>query len=167
MTSPHASPEPYIFVSYTSRDRERVLQIVDQLQQAGVRSWLDQRSIAGATIYGNEIVEGIKHCAALVIMCTPAALQSRNVRQEIQLAWKYERPYLPLLLEDVTFPQEIEYWLEGWQWVKLHGRPAQEWLPQVVESLARFGLAVETQAARGSAAAAPAPAVAPAPVAVA
>ncbi|MHB8574767.1 MAG: AAA family ATPase [Dehalococcoidia bacterium] len=146
MTQPRGAHEPYVFVSYTSTDRDRVRGVVDRLQAAGVRVWLDERNISGATIYGNEIVEGIKNCAALVIMCSAASLRSRNVRQEIQLGWKYERPYLPLLLEQVTFPQELEYWLEGWQWVTIEQRPEAEWLPQVLEGLGRIGLIAGLQA---------------------
>src|SRR5205807_8818963 len=114
--------------------------IVGRLQAAGGGVWLDQRDISGATIYGNEIVEGIKNCAVFVIMCSGTSLHSRNVRQEIQLAWKYERPYLPLMLEPVTIPQELEYWLEGWQWLAVHDRPEEEWRPQVLEALTRHGL---------------------------
>jgi len=60
-----------------------------------------------------EIVRGIKGCKVLLLMCSDAALRSRNVKQEIQLAWKYERPYLPLLLEPTSFPEQLEYWLEA------------------------------------------------------
>jgi hypothetical protein len=67
-------------------------------------------------------------------------MQSRNVKQEIQLAWRYERPYMPLLLEQISFPEQIEYWLEGWQWIEVLGRSPEHWLPKIMRSLARFGV---------------------------
>src|SRR4051794_27527571 len=30
---------------------------------------------------------------------------------------EFERPYLPLLLEPVTIPKDVAYWLEGSQWI--------------------------------------------------
>jgi hypothetical protein len=52
-------------------------------------------------------------------MCSPASLTSRNVHQEIAIAWRHERPYVPLLLESVTVPPEREYWLKSVQWIEV------------------------------------------------
>ncbi|MHB8644468.1 MAG: toll/interleukin-1 receptor domain-containing protein, partial [Thermomicrobiales bacterium] len=97
--------EPYLFVSYASVDRDHVLAVVDALRQAGIAVWLDQHDIEGGANYAFEITEAIEHCTAFALMCTLDSLASRNVRQEIALAWKFERPYLPLLLEAVTIPK--------------------------------------------------------------
>ena len=80
---------------------------------AGVGVWLDQADIPGGSSYGPEIAAGIQGCGAVTLMCSAASLASRNVRQEIQLAWRYGRPILPLLLDPVTFPDDLSYWLEG------------------------------------------------------
>jgi len=113
VTTTTDTTEPYIFVSYASADRERVLPVVAALQVVGVAVWFDQADIGGGTNYGLEIAEGIERCAAFVLLCSAASLASRNVKQEIQLAWKFERPYLPLLLEPVEIPKDVAYWLEG------------------------------------------------------
>ncbi len=131
----------YVFVSYSSHDRQRALEVVSALESAGLRVWLDQQAITGGLSWGREIVHGIRDCAAHVVLCSNAAMQSRNVLQEVQLAWKYERPYLPLLLERTTIPENVEYWLEGWQWVELLDRPAAAWLPDVIRALAGLGIA--------------------------
>src|SRR5437667_867344 len=108
--------QPYVFLSYTSTEYRRAFAIADALKAAGVPVWIDRSAIAGGTSWSEEIVEGIQHCAVLAICCSPKALRSRNVRQEIQLAWRYEKAYLPLLLEPVDFPAQVQYFLEGWQW---------------------------------------------------
>src|SRR6266540_3541935 len=82
---------PEVFINYASRDSDRVLPIADQLQGASVSLWLDRHKIPGGSNYGPEIVRGIKGCKVLMLICSDAALRSRNVKQEIQLAWKYGR----------------------------------------------------------------------------
>jgi predicted ATPase/Flp pilus assembly protein TadD len=134
---PSATDQPYVFISYASVDRARVLRIVDSLQAAGIRVWMDQDEIQGGTQYGSEISDGIRGCAALALCCSKASLSSRNVKQEIMLAWKYQRPYLPLLLEPTTFPQDVEYWLEGSQWIEVLDYPAERWVPRVLAALMR------------------------------
>ena len=132
--------EPYVFLSYTSGDYVRAFAVADALEASGVRVWIDRQAIAGGTSWGSEIVEGIRNCTVLAISCSAAALRSRNVRQEIQLGWRFEKPYLPLLLEPVEFPQHVLYFLEGWQWVELFGRAETEQLPVVLKALRRFGI---------------------------
>ncbi len=109
-----------VFISYARRDYEKVRDVAAALGARGVSLWLDQAAIDGGQHYGLEIARGIKQSCVLLLMCSDAALRSRNVNQEIMLAWRYERPYLPLLLEPVSFPEQVEYFLEGCQWIELH-----------------------------------------------
>lgn len=135
-TSDHAE----VFMSYSSRDRDSVLEIANQLESCGVRVWIDREEIYGGANYGPEIVDGIKNCKLLMLMCSDASMRSRNVKQEIQLAWKYERPYLPILLESISFPEQVQYWLEGCQWIEILSHPTEQWLPQVLKSFERIGV---------------------------
>ncbi|MFN2234939.1 MAG: TIR domain-containing protein [Anaerolineales bacterium] len=129
-----------VFISYSSQDREQVLDITRHLQNSGIQVWIDRNRIPGGTNYGPEIVKGIKDCGVLMLMCSDNSLRSKNVKQEIQLAWKYSKPYLPLLLEQISFPEQIEYWLEGWQWIEVLGNPAENWLPQILMALENAGV---------------------------
>jgi DNA-binding response OmpR family regulator len=129
----------YVFMSYASVDRERVLPIVDHLEAAGVHVWLDRHEITGGQNYGAQIVQSIRSCAAVLVACSKASLESRNVRQEIQLAWKYQRPYVPLLLEATDVPDELAYWLEGWQWVDVGQAAPATWLPEIQRALEQIG----------------------------
>ncbi len=133
--------QPYLFVSYASADRERILPVVDALRAAGVATWLDEQGIAGGENYAAEIAAAIKGAALLLLMASPASLSSRNVRQEIALGWRYERPFVPLRLDPVGIPDELAYWLEAAQWVDVLDKPVADWLPQVLAALAPHGIA--------------------------
>ena len=135
----------YVFISYASVDRDRVVPIVEQLEAVGVRVWLDRHEITGGQNYGAQIVQSIRNCAAMLVACSTAAMESRNVKQEIQLAWKYQRPYVPLFLEETTFTDEMAYWLEGWQWVDVGQASSTSWLPEIQRALEQIGV----ESARG------------------
>ena len=132
------NPNAEVFISYSSQDRKRVMEIAEQIQSSGVSLWLDRNEIKQN--YGVEIVQGIKNCKVLMIMCSDASMRSRNVKQEIQLAWKYERSYIPIMLEEISFPEELEYWLEGWQWVEVMNYPKEQWLPKALNMLVYDGV---------------------------
>ena len=124
-----------IFISYASHDVGRVLPIARHLEAAGVPLWRDHDRILGGGNYGPEIARAIRESRWLMLMCTDASMRSRNVKQEIQLAWKYQVPYLPLLLEPISFPEQLEYWLEGWQRIEVLDRPPEQWLSAVLASV--------------------------------
>src|SRR6185312_14110866 len=137
---PHNDSSPDLFVSYASRDRERVLPIVERLEAAGVKVWIDREGISGGASYALEIAEAIEQAKAIVLMCSEASLSSRNVKQEIALGWRFEKPYLPLLLDVVEIPKDVAYWLEAAQWVEVLDRPEMDWLSEVAQALGRHGL---------------------------
>jgi hypothetical protein len=116
---PAPVPRPEAFISYARADRERVLAVADHLQRAGVSAWLDRDRIEGGTRWAEEIVRGIRGSKALLLMCSDAAMRSRAVRQEVQLAWRYDLAYLPLLLERTDYPEQLQFFLEGCQWIEL------------------------------------------------
>jgi hypothetical protein len=148
-----------VFISYARRDYDKVRRVVDQLAALGISYWLDQYSVEGGDNYALDIARGIRLSRVFILMCSDASLRSRNVNQEIMLAWKYARPYLPLLLEAVDFPEQLQYFLEGSQWIELCDRPVGEWLPRVHRALTKAGVA-SIAPAQSSSAGASSPALA-------
>ena len=56
-----------VFISYASQDRERIIDLVKRLDDAGVSVWIDQMSIEGATMWSQEIVAAIRNCKVLIL----------------------------------------------------------------------------------------------------
>lgn len=149
MPPPAAGPSS-IFISYASADRDRVLVVADALEARGIPVWVDRRSIAGGQSWSTEIVRGIKGCAVLIVACSPNSVSSRNVRQEVQLAWESDRPILPLLLDKVAIPEELQYAMAGRQWVEIGESPEGTWLPDLLVALAHLGFEAGKTAASPS-----------------
>ncbi|MCC6943966.1 MAG: TIR domain-containing protein [Thermomicrobiales bacterium] len=125
----------HLFLSYAAADRERALAVADALQDAGVPVWIDRRGIGGGELWAAEITAAIRNCAALALLCTSISVRSRNVRQEVQLAWDHDRPILPLLLEPVQFPDEIAYFLQGRQWIDVDLSDESQWTDRVARAM--------------------------------
>src|SRR5690242_15705157 len=129
------SGEPSVFLSYASGDRAQALAVADALEGSGVRVWLDRRAIVGGTSWDAATVRGITDCFAFLLLCTDAAMRSPNVTQEVRLALEERRPIIPLLVQPVTFPDELRYALVGRQWIELLERPTAAWLTDLRAAL--------------------------------
>ena len=131
-------PSPHLFVSYASEDRAIALSIADALVAAGMPVWIDRRVLSGGDIWAAEITSAIRSCKVLAVLCTPASVASRNVRQELQLAWDLDRPILPVILEPVEFSDAMAYFLQGRQWIDASSRSESEWLQELEAAVARL-----------------------------
>jgi len=131
---------PYVFLSYASAEQDRALAVGDALQQAGIAIWLDRHAIAGGSAWSTEIVRGIRSCSAFLVLGSERAFRSPNVQRELNLAVEENRPVVPLLLEQVTAPDDVRYALAGRQWVALLDRPQDAWLPEVLRAFAGLGI---------------------------
>jgi adenylate cyclase len=104
-----------IFISYSSKDREKAEQLTELLSSAGLSVWIDKHGIDVATSWSKEIVDGINGCKALVLLLSSSSVISPNVIKEVSLASEKQKKIIPLDLEPVTIPPELEYQLAGIQ----------------------------------------------------
>lgn len=88
-----------IFISYKSEQREYAFVLRDKLHQWGYETWLDVDKLRPGMYWGNEIDKAIKTCDACVGIMTPAAIKSRMVTNEWDLAIVSGKSFIPLMFE--------------------------------------------------------------------
>jgi hypothetical protein len=125
------SDTPYLFVSYASRDRDRVLPVVDRLSHLGIRFWIDKNKIPGGADYTQEIPPAIRKSRGLVVFVSRHAFASDNVKKELGIAWERRKPLLPLLLEEVEIPEKFFYHLVDVQHIALFGEGEERWIESI------------------------------------
>jgi len=126
---------PEVFISYGSVDRERVLEIIEQLQILGIDLWFDRYQIPGGVSWGGEIARGIKDCRLFMLMASNRSLESENVRNEIGLAAHYRKRFLPVWIEEsVEYPEELLLTLQRIQYISAV-RDFAAWKHKLLEAL--------------------------------
>lgn len=91
--------EPYIFVSYSHNDSDRVLPIISALQERGFRVWYDAGIEAG-TEWPEYIAEHLDGCSTFLAFLSKHAIDSHNCRREINFAIELRKDPLVIHLED-------------------------------------------------------------------
>ncbi len=108
-----------IFISYSSKDKEKADQLSELLASAGLSVWIDQKGIVGAEKWATEIVEGIKACSTFILLLSSHSIESENVLRELSLASEKRKRVLPVDLEQIILPSSFEYPLAGLQRVAI------------------------------------------------
>ena len=95
------------FVSYSRKDSEFVLDLVEQLRKAGVELWLDQRDIKVGQPWDDELSKALEDCAGVLVVLSPDAVDSEIVKNEIAKARKHGKRILPLLYKPCEIPLQV------------------------------------------------------------
>jgi len=135
-----APPFAEVVISYCAQDLAQALQLADHLKAAGAKCWMADHGHEANLNDRTETIQTLKHCKVVLLLCSDAALRSNRVKQDIQFAWSYERPFLPLLIEPIGFPEQAKYWFEGKQWIEAMDTPPERWLPLVLRALVNIGV---------------------------
>ncbi len=140
-----------VFISYASKDQERILDLVERLDATGVSVWIDQMSIEGATMWSQEIVEAIDVCKVLILAISPNSSESENVVKEVALASERRKKILPVCLEMSSIPKSMEYQLAGIQRVEYFAGEEDQGLQAMVRALAKLSVTVSSEASTAAA----------------
>jgi hypothetical protein len=84
-----------VFVSYSSRDKDAVTRLAQDLQDADEQVWLDQR-LAGGEAWWRAILEQVRGCDVFIFALSQHSIQSKPCQAELRYAQALGLPILPI-----------------------------------------------------------------------
>jgi hypothetical protein len=103
----YVGDEPYVFVSYAHKDGRLVFPEIHALHERGLRIWYDE-GIDPGNEWPDEIARALHRASVFLVFVSRSAVESRNVRNEINFALNREKPFLAVYLEDIHLPPGLE-----------------------------------------------------------
>jgi len=102
----------HLFISHSTRDGGPIAQQLSAaLEAAGHRCWIAPRDVKPGVPYPGQIVTAIESSAGLVLLVTPAANESPDVLQEIQLASTARKTIAPVIVSGCAPGPDLRYYL--------------------------------------------------------
>jgi len=96
----------HIFICYAREDKEFVLKLADRLKSLGVPVWLDTK-IKPSEDWQLAIDKAIDNCAHFLIVLSPDAVSSRDVRGELRRALNKDKSVTPALYRECDIPTPL------------------------------------------------------------
>ncbi len=99
-----------VFISYSRLDPESsVQQIQSLLDDHGYSYWIDTVEMHSHDSFKGVLRDAIKACSVVLFLSSVNSNASKYVAKEISLAVKYDKPIIPLMLDDAPFSKSIEF----------------------------------------------------------
>ena len=95
------------FISYSRVNKDFALRLARELKSEGFAVWLDQLDIPAGARWDVELETALEECEIFMIIMTPSAIASENVRDEIGYAIDNNKRFLPVLLENCNVPLRL------------------------------------------------------------
>lgn len=105
---------PYIFVSYSHKDRKFIEKAITSLQKNGYRVWFDE-GIEVGTEWPQSIATRIKDCSIFLAFISNNSLASQNCTREINYAIKHRKEPVAIYMEDVYLSEGMDMQLSSIQ----------------------------------------------------
>ncbi len=124
-----------IFISYSRRDLAFVQKLHHALKTHGLKAWFDQTDIPPGNQWRETIVRAINTSKIFLLVLSPAAVKSKHVRKELDLAELRHKLIVPVVWEHTPIPPGMEYQLVGIQYFDFNGNDSPENFARLAQAL--------------------------------
>ena len=128
--------KPYAFVSYSHRDMAEVFAVTKRLSDSRYRLWYDE-GIEPGNEWPEVVGKALLRCRQLLVFMSRSAASSRNVRNEVNLAFSEEKSIIVVYLEKTTLSEGMRLQIGSVQFLNKYEIPGREFddrLKKVLDS---------------------------------
>jgi TIR domain len=122
-----------VFISYASRDKTVAEAVCNRLESQRIRCWIAPRNITPGQNYPAAINNAIENSQAVVLLFSSAANASKDVQNEVALAFDHHKTVVPYRLENVKPTGAFQYHLGTVQWLDAWTPPRERHLQKLVD----------------------------------
>ena len=104
--APYQGDEPYLFLSYSHKDSEKVSMIIRELNKNGFRVWYDEGIVPGVD-WDDNVAQALVDSSYFIALISPNYTESENCRDELNYARELKKQRLLVYLEETELPPGI------------------------------------------------------------
>lgn len=122
--------KPYIFVSYSHKNMPDVFGIIKKLSDARYRVWYDE-GIEPGNEWPEVVGKALLGCSLLLVFMSRSASVSRNVRNEINLAFSEGKHIIVVYLERTTLTEGMKLQIGTVQFINQYEMASKEFVDKL------------------------------------
>ncbi|MFX1389737.1 MAG: toll/interleukin-1 receptor domain-containing protein [Promethearchaeota archaeon] len=132
--SAYMGDQPFIFASYTHKDKSDVYPILQKLYLKGFKIWYDE-GIPLSTDWCNTIAEKLIESSLFLSFISPFVMDSENTQDEIHLAMNEKKPYLAIYLKETELTPGLKMRIRRVQGILKHQMEEEQFYNKLFDDL--------------------------------
>jgi len=126
----YSGSKPYIFASYSHKNMKEVFGIIRELADARFRIWYDE-GIEPGNEWPEEVGKALRGCQLFLVFMSPSAMESRNVRNEINFASSENKSVMVVNLQPVELSEGMKLQIGTVQFINKHEMGGPEFMDKL------------------------------------
>ena len=106
-----------VFISYSSKNKNIADAVCHVLEENNITCWISPRDVQTGITYAKQIIHSIKECKVFVLIFSKEANVSEHVGNEVDCAFKNNKPIIPFAIDDASLNEELDYYLSRRHWL--------------------------------------------------
>ena len=119
------------FICYSHEDVAFARKLAQDLRNKGARVWMDKLDIRAGQPYRKKIDEALRSCDRMVVIVSPASVESDEVTSEYTSFLKRRKTVIPVLYKECEMP----YRLDTFEYADFFSREYEEAMEELLLSL--------------------------------
>jgi len=124
----------YVFASYSHRNMREVFGIIRRLSDERYRIWYDE-GIEPGNEWPEEVGRALSACRLFLVFMSPEAIESRNVRNEINMATSENKAVMVVFLKPTELSEGMKLQIGTVQFINKHEMADAEFAAKMVQVL--------------------------------
>jgi hypothetical protein len=112
-----------VFLSYALADRAFVDRLIAQLRDLSVVGWRSPADLAESDATSLAIRDGMRGSTAVIVLISPASLNSQWVHFEVGAAWAMGKQLIPIVIAGEGIETRLPEPLQDVQWLDARNKP--------------------------------------------
>lgn len=114
--------EPFVFISYSSKEYNAANHTRQVLESNGIPCWMAPQSIPAGGDYATEIPNAIQKCKVFLLLLSKASQESRWVPKEVGIAITDGKAVIPFHIDDSDITGSFNFFLTNTQRISAYNR---------------------------------------------
>jgi len=134
MIKAYDGEKPFVFVSYSHKDWQRVSLFIKKLQDNLCHVWFDE-GIKSGSVWNDDLAEHLIQSDVILLFLSSSSIESEFVLSEVNFGRNHNKKILPVYLEPIELPIGLEFQLSTVQAIHLYQFDDSEALKRIIKSL--------------------------------
>lgn len=134
MIKAYDGEKPFVFVSYSHKDWQRVALFIKKLQDNLCHVWFDE-GIKSGSVWNDDLAEHLIQSDVILLFLSSSSIESEFVLSEVNFGRNHNKKILPVYLEPIELPIGLEFQLSTIQAIHLYQFDDSEALKRIIKSL--------------------------------
>jgi TIR domain len=130
----YSGAKPYLFASYSHKNMREVFTVIKKLADSRFRIWYDE-GIEPGNEWPEEVGRALTGCRLFVVFMSPQAMESRNVRNEINLASSENKSIMVVNLQPAELSEGMKLQIGTVQFINKYELGEDEFMEKLKDAL--------------------------------